>query len=130
MRGLRRIGACCHLRLLDKVPPAGVMVGGALRILELFQNRFSFSLAPNDRDDSSRPVSSDIVEDNRVRMIGFVESQKVSKGNRVKSRSLISRILDFHIFCRRINRSAVWNLIRGRGYCYVTLCRKKLIAKK
>jgi hypothetical protein len=76
-----------------------------LRVLELFQNRFSFSLAPNDRDDSSRPIGSDVVEDDRVRMISLVESQKVSKGNQVKSRSLISRILDFRIFRRRINRS-------------------------
>jgi hypothetical protein len=76
--GFRRIGSCRHLGLLNEVSPARVMIGGALRLLEFLQDRFSFSLASDYRDHSGRAVRSDVVQDDREGMIRVVECQKES----------------------------------------------------
>ncbi len=81
----RRIGSNGQISFLDEVAPALVIAGRTLRLLKLFQGGFCLLLAAHDRHHSTRPISSDVVQDDHVGSAGVFACQKESIRSLLKS---------------------------------------------
>ena len=79
------IGSNGQISFLDEVAPALVVAGRTLRLLKLFQGRFCFIFSPDNRHHSTRPISSDVVQDDHVGSTGVFACQMESIRSLLKS---------------------------------------------